>query len=243
MSTSKIFNFDNADIGEINKYIKYKEISNENKLYKIELNIQDNLNLLVHDYKNDFPLIIDEMKGFFSICSTYYNIVTIDDKKYLVSKYVNDISFRKYKEYNKNKISYERDVKKMLIFNWLMCVNDLSLNIENKFLVRPLLNYKVADTLNSNFICVCSTNEKGFHYLNTKEYEAYNNPPSTIIKEWFDNSIEKFYEFTKNMVCQIDSEKLRMEATNIVNKYDKDYISWVNSMYNRVRDVKNALVS
>jgi hypothetical protein len=235
-----MLNFDNSYVGEIDSYIINERIDEENKLSIISLSIQNELEIILFDYKNNFPLIIDEMKKLFVICRTYYNIVSVKNKKYLAVKYTNDVSFKVYNENNVNKSIYERDIRKLIIFNWLMCINDISLNLENKFYVRPIAKVKVSNTRKNNMVIFYSINEKGFNYLNSKEYEKSSNIPISLVKEWFNNSIELFYEYVNDMINDIDCDKLRNEASKIVNKYDKEYISWVNAMYNRVRDAKFA---
>jgi hypothetical protein len=68
-----IFNFDNINVGEIDNIISEKFYNDKNKLFKIKLN--NDLILNVFKYKNDFPLILDEVKPLFNMLRTKYNIV------------------------------------------------------------------------------------------------------------------------------------------------------------------------
>lgn len=226
-----IFSFNGENVGEINQYIKLKHFTNENKLYRLELNIQNNLTINVVKYKNLFPLIINEIKPIFSILNVRYNIVLIDGIKYLAYKNYNNIPLEEYvKESNyKNSLAH-LDLQRLFVFNWLMCLGS---NYENNIYVFPNSNNPhLINVKKSTNVFFISIKEHSFKYLSTDCIISRH-----IIKEYFNNSEEQFYKIAKNMVRDIDINALRQEMNKIVNKYDNDFIGWVNVVYDRITNL------
>jgi hypothetical protein len=230
----KLINFNNSNIGEIDNYINRKYYDDNGYLIKVDLNIQDNLSLTLIKYKNDFPLILDEIKHYFGICKTFYNIVVIDKVKYLAFRNLNEISLKEYKSYKEsNKEICMIDARAMYVFYYLMCIKDISLNEDNSFYIRPLLKSDIVDTKNTSSFCLISIDNKSFYYF-SKDCKI----PISIIKEWFDNSLELFYKYVGEMVKDIDVDKFKFKVLEIVKSYDENYISWVNAVTENLRNSK-----
>jgi hypothetical protein len=228
-----IFNFDNINVGEIDNIISEKFYNDKNKLFKIKLN--NDLILNVFKYKNDFPLILDEVKPLFNMLRTKYNIVIIDKIKYYAYKNLNNTPLKEYVKHNVIKNTMKHiDLQQIFIFNYLMCINS---NFENNIYVFP--SYDRASIIDTKYeYCV------SFKVINEKSYK-YDSSDSEIskriLKEWFNNSIDDFLRIASKMVRSMDPDLLRFELLKIVRKYNDDYVSWVNSVYNKVREVRGML--
>jgi hypothetical protein len=209
-----------------------KFYNDKGKLDKIELSIKDyndsNLILNTITYKNDFPIILNEIKKFFYIPSVEYYITIIENKKYLVYENNNCINLKDYiKEQDLKNDMRCYNLKRVLAFNYLMCINS---NFENKIYVFPNnLNPYIMNNLKMERVNFKTINEKSFKYdCNKVEISNY------IIKEWFNNSLEDFRKVSKDLVKGINPEILRQEMLKICKKYNDDYVSWVNSVYSKI---------
>lgn len=229
----QFLNFDNSDFGCIDEYISEKIYNEKNKLYKVKLNIQNDIILNVVKYKNAFPLIISDVKKYFKIPRVYYNIVTINGVKYLAYENLNNISFKDYtKNINlKNEKFLRYQLQDIFAFNWLMCINS---NYENNICVFPnTYTPFVIDTKNSKNILFKSVNEKSFKF-NTYNHEISKN----ILDKWFNGSLEEFQSVVKSLVNELDPDNLRIEITKIVNKYDNNFVSWINPIFENISTSK-----
>lgn len=231
---TNIFTFNNTNIGNIDKYINEK-FYNDGKLFRIELNIQNNLVINVSKYKNEFTFIINECKEFFHIEKTNYNIVLIDNIPYLAYKNLNNVSLNEYLQHTdvKNKLSC-LEIQRIFIFNWLMCVNN---NFENKIYVFPSEKvYPIADVKNTDDVYFLTINEKSYKIDSFKSKISEN-----ILNKWFKNSEDFFNENVRRMIKFIDPNFLRRELIKIVNKHNNDYVYWVNSVYEKILNLKTYL--
>jgi hypothetical protein len=194
------------------------------------------------EFKNEFPLIIDCVKPYFNIINTGYNVVLINNEKYLIYKHNNEMILSEYT----NKINYKfdsykniklkNDIKKIIIFNWLMCIaNGTYADFEQRVLVKnlnPLINLEECDSV----LYLYTFNEKNCSInLDDKSLSI----PQTTLNRWFDGSLENFYTETKNLIRGMDADSLKSKLSDIVNYYNNDYISWVNAVFERFRFVKN----
>jgi hypothetical protein len=224
-----LFHFDNKYIGEIKQYIKRPIYNEKGKLEKLELNIQDNLIVNVINYKNNFTFIINECKNIFNIIETNYNIVSINDKPYLIYKNYNDIPL---KNITITDFSNLYRLQKVFVFNWLMCIN---CNFENKIRVLPdFHNYEVCDIRNSTNLFFKTVGEKSFKKDNYEDIL-----PRHIIKKYFNDSVENFYEIVKIMLKDIDVDSLKNKLIKLCKENGEDYIYWVNTVYKHLLNLKN----
>jgi hypothetical protein len=232
-----MFNFNGSDLGDISKYVKIRYYDEKHKkLFKVRVETRsEDLLINLVEFKNELPLIIDRIKKVFSICPTNYNIVKIDDIKYLSFMNFNDVNFKDYKINNLNrKWCYEDNIRKIIIFNWLMCIKNLDITLENRIYVRPYNFSFCIDPLKCRNVLLLSTSENDFYpILNTKA-----EIPTSTVKEWFKGSIDFFYEVVSDVLQEIDVDILRSTLTEIINKYNNDYMPWLNSVYNRITNAK-----
>ena len=218
----------------IDKLIIEKIFNDKNKLHKVKLKLKDEeeLVLSVFKYKNDFPLILDEVKRHFTIFEAKYIIVIIDNVKYIAYKDFDNIPLKEYLKYNNLDNTYKKyELQQVFIFNYIMCINS---NFEDKIYVFPsFCETIISDMRYASSVFFKVINEKSYKY-DSDESEI----SKRILKEWFDDSLEKFQEMSYEMVKGINPEKLKWELERIVSKYDNNYVSWINSVYNKVKEVK-----
>lgn len=218
----------------IDKLIVEKIFNDKNKLHKVKLVLKDGEDetLSVFKYKNDFPLILDNIKKYFTVFETKYIIVMIDNVKYLAYKDLDNIPLKEYLKFNNLDNSYKKyEIQQIFIFNYIMCINS---NFEDKIYVFPsFCENIISDMIYTDSVFFKVVNEKSY------KYDSNNSEISKrILKEWFNDSVEKFQEMSYEMVKAINPEKLKWELERIVSKYDNSYVAWINSVYNKVKEVK-----
>jgi hypothetical protein len=231
--------YNGSNIGPVDQYIIEKYYNEDKILFKIDLIYKEQIiTLSVHKYKNDIPLILDDMKIHFGLCKTHFNICNIENEDYLIYKNCNEISILEYKNHNiNNKKYYIKDIRNIFVFYWLMNVKNYSLSLDNYIYVRSLNFSEIENVKDSDLVCFHSIYDKGYNLL---ENSMTHDVPNSIIKEWFDDSVELFYEYVGKMIKSIDCEKFRQVFTKIIKKYknNNDYISWVNITYSKLLNSK-----
>lgn len=227
MSEIKL-NFDNSDVGDIDRLITEKFFDEDNELYKLRLNIDNNLIINVFKFKNKFPLLINKIKKYFSVNAMNYNIVSIDNIKYYAYMNNNNVPL---KEYVKTvDIKYELSayhIKKNLAFNWLMCI---TLNCENNFYVFSTnIDPFIADMKNAKNVSVKFINEKNF-----KTDITNHSISKVLLNKYFKGSEEEFQKTVKKLVNEVDVDIFRIKVKEIIQEIDPELIPWLNSVYNNI---------
>jgi hypothetical protein len=226
-------------IGDIDNFISEKfyknNLESEDKiLSSIKLNINiDNQNIYnVIDYTNEVPLILDSMKSYFFIAKTHYIVANIEGKKYLVYRNQNEVSLNHYLNNNIKNVEYI--VQRIFTFSWLMCIKKgFCLSYEDKIMVKNLNPFltKVSE---------CKSLLQGFT-INEKKYmiDINEDVSTTILSKWFKGEIEIFYNVAKEMLEGVDIEAFRSSFKDVILFYNDDYVCWINSVYNRMKFIKN----
>lgn len=134
--------------------------------------------------------------------------------------------------------------RQLIAFNWVMCLSyPHNVKVENNILVEPYFYEpcEAFDTYGSDAVVFIYTNEDlNINTQYTKKFISGDfDTPKTIIREYFNNSQELFYEHVSRIVMNIDPNKLKFELLKIVNYHNKEYIPWVNLVYERVLNAKN----
>jgi hypothetical protein len=226
-------------IGSIDKIIDeiiYK--NNEIDKFKINMNLYDDDKLAynVFKYKNEIPLIVDSMKKYFSLIKNNYVIANIKNERYLIYRSHNHISVEDYLKVNSIKYIID-SVRDIFAFNWFMCVkNGVCLSYEKNIKIRtfnPLITNIGECTLS---LLPYTIGETGYISDINKDIIS-----PTILNKWFDGKLETFYKVARRLLEGIDADAFRNYLEEIINFYNKDYISWVNNVYNRVKFIKSCL--
>lgn len=193
-----------------------------------------------YKFTNELTLIVDLIKKYFFIRRNFYDVVSITNEKnikelYIIYEYENDITLMEYKSDNK-KIGYlvNDSIKRIIAFNWLLCIKRGTNNIENKIFVRS--GIKHLTRVKECRSVILFTNPEKNYYLNS---ETSFDIPKHILNEWFEGKIENFYISMKEMIRGIDENYFREELKKIIGLYNNDYLYWLNSVIERFRFVKN----
>jgi hypothetical protein len=226
--------FDGNFVGSIDKYIKEKIYDENNKLIKI-ININnDSFNLLL--MTNELPLILDSIKPYFYLIKTKYNIVLIENVKYLMYECENEITLSKYMSSKNDNCFLMENVRRRIVFNWLMCIKKCSKSYyeENIYIktYNPLIT-RVEEC--SNLLKFFTINENDYYTDILKNSEI----PKSVLDEWFNGSYEIFYSYVQELLKGIDVNILRSKISNIIGFYNGEYAYWLNSVYDRILNAKN----
>jgi hypothetical protein len=121
--------------------------------------------------------------------------------------------------------------------------------IRRLFCFRHLMCFKSNYTSNIGVVLYDSSNVSRLDYpisLNEKNY-CYNSDdnscrvPKNVIKEWFDNDIELFYETMKDFVTNLNLEDEFIFKCTLIKhikkkyRYDNFIVFWLNSMLENLR--------
>ncbi len=218
----KFDNFTNS--GSIDDYILNKIYDKNRKIIGANLNIQDNLFINVFKYKNDFPLILNEVKCILGCNYVKYGIVYIKDEKYLAYENSNNISLKNHLDLDIIKSNYDINlIRNLFIINYILHVN-----INYNICIFNTNSCETDDILNFTSIKFHSVNEKNSKDIGNRIFNG-------IFKKYFDDSIELFERTEKSVLDKIEPEMLKQEMFKICIKYnkdrDKEYISWINKVY------------
>jgi hypothetical protein len=227
-----LFNFDNSkDVGCIDEYITDKFFNQKDELYRIKLNIQNELTLDVYKYKNEFPLVLNKIKAYFKVPSLDYNIATIEGVKYLVYESLNNIPLKDYKLDVYKSFSYYK-IRQIIAINHLLCINS---NYEkNIYVFSNHFNPNVIDMPNSRYVSFKTIKEKTFKYDIIKHEIS-----KSILDKWFNGSLEEFRKTVKDLADEINPEPFNQEMLKICRIYNDDkFIYWTNSVYNKIIEAK-----
>jgi len=231
------------DIGDIDEFIVSSSFdikspieSDYNNTIKLKFHPdEDSVEFRVVKYSNHIPIILDSIKTFFRIFETKYNVAYINNTRVLIYETRNEIPLKIYMK-NRTKFSpvFIYSLRKMFAFQWIMCMNTIN---DDKIFVRPL-HSNVTKVVNSDRVVPVSIGE-----LTYKIDSAV--LPSKIIKTYFDNDIELFYEIAYDIIKEYDPVDIKFKMSKIIKKYEseslynKTLMFWVNSVYERVNIVIN----
>ncbi len=233
---------------ESSKFINNKFYNDNGDVISIQIS-DTRFNLI--KYKNEFGLILNKIKPYFNLIYNIFYKLELDGNKYLMYKSINDISLLEFEKFNVNskKIinSNITEIRKILVFNWLMCVNQNTLSeVKNNIRITTfsdnrVINFKNISSCHLNLIFNYFNESLEFNNMYSKKYltSGSKDLPKTIIKEYFDNSIELFYDYVCFIMDGIDPTNLKIELLKIVRKYNQEYIPWVNVVYERLLSAKN----
>jgi hypothetical protein len=126
------------------------------------------------------------------------------------------------------------EIRRLFCFRYLMCLKS---NFEVNIAVVLMEKGKV-----SRLDYPISINEKNYCFAS---FNSSSNIPKTVIKKWFNNSIEFFHDFMKsfienlNLVKEIDFKYKIIDHIKKKYKYDGDIVFWFNSILERLRIYNN----
>jgi hypothetical protein len=205
--------WDNTFIGEIDTLVS--ESNNEKN--KINILIC-NEKVSLYEFENFIPLICEELKELFKLRKSGKHIVKYKNKHMLMVKSKNQFNLKYYLESQNIKINklpdyIKNEVKKFIAFRYICC---LKTNTEKCFdiVFDPLVPPYIIDT-----------SEDDINY-NSKISQR-------LITDWYGNT-ENFHNTIKELINDRDITLLRFQIQKIIEKFDKNLITWSNVIYNRM---------
>lgn len=213
--------WDGTHLGVIDKFIHKiddtrlsiwtRNIKNQNKLVEIRIT----------KYKDDIPLIADELKSLFNIIKVGMHRCIINNEEYIISKSQTDITLNEFFEhYGRSYITqnFINEMRRIFAFRWIIC---LTCNYESKIGVR----------IQDDFIIPISLHENNFS-LYVEENRS--RIPRTILKDWFDNDEENLNNKIRELIDNRNVNELKFKIQDIIKKYSGKYIFWTNSIFERL---------
>jgi hypothetical protein len=226
------FTWDGSDLGSIDKHI-YSCVKSEDDhiLYIWTKNQKGEPKLIpvkILKYKNEIPIIIDECKPLFGIKKVGKHKALLKSIPIILIRYQGDISLKRYLSDTmlvpeKTGKYFIEEIRKVFAFRWLLCLNN---NFENTIEVRTGagINYPI------------SCRENTFNYDSTSSSTRI---PKTIVYTWFENKDELVDSTINTLIKGKDLSVLRFEIQKIIKKYDKQLISWNNSIFEKLLVASN----
>ncbi len=180
--------------------------------------------ILFTDFKGNFtPIILEKIKDLFEISKNGIQVAKLNKKNILLHKIENTVNLKTYLFENnltlkKLPLSFKKEVRKIIAFKWIFClktINEGSIYVRNQ------------GSLGSSSPEILSFKENSFSYFNDSISQK-------LIKDWFDNGFEGFYNTCKELINDRDISFLRLQIQKIIETYDKDLIAWSNEIFKRL---------
>jgi hypothetical protein len=249
-------------VGNIDEFIIERFYNNDHKLCEVKIKDENNdeYTFSVFKYENGFPLILDEVKKLFDgIKSLNYIKVSITTDPTIKNSSIDEYLMYRHLESTplhehelKPNFRIDLRLQNVFVFNWLMGITNYN---ENKIFA---FKRKFITDSNSNDVSYATVNEKRCNILTEEKIynlssstkirdEFANYPPSKhILDKWFGGGgrgpgtrEENFYRIAKNLVINIDPTLLKIKMLKIVKMYDESFKTWVDFVFDRVRNIKD----
>lgn len=222
--------WDNSDIGPIDDAIVFYSKKYEDDLLYVWECKKNKLKIVpirILKFKDDIPLIVEELKKIFMIPTVGKHKASLKDELCIITKYENDIPYENFFEtHSKKGLSpgFIKEMQRLYIFRFLVCLN---CNYENRVEIRQ----------SSSGIYPISCREAKF------ALSSDNNAcrlPNNLVRDWFNNDHYNAIMLAKEMIDDFDITLLKFKLGDIIHKYEHGkYIAWVNTIYDRLLTVKN----
>jgi hypothetical protein len=151
---------------------------------------------------------------------------SLKDELCIITKYENDIPYENFFEtHSKKSLSpgFIKEMQRLYVFRFLVCLN---CNYENRIEIRT--------GMGAHFPISCRENTYSLDPV-----DSASRIPKNVIKEWFENNDEMVIDVAKDMLSVAsDITMFKFHISDNIRKYEKGkYISWVNSIYDRIRNM------
>lgn len=205
--------------------------------------------ILVLKFKNNFPLIVDELKDVFGLTRMFYHRCTINNTEYIIGRQWNCNTT--LQDYDKNENHYGEEtplfmleIRRIYAFR---AVFFLSFNNDNSVYVKPLGKSLYNTTIKRNTALPISRIENSYSIVKQSTQSPSNTSggiskiihtpkrhglvPKRIIAKYFDNDEEMFYNEILKMRSEISAVDIKYKMLELIKKYEPDsYIDWVNAV-------------
>lgn len=219
--------WDGSNIGPIDDNIYQCRKSEDDHILTLwYMNDKEEIKLIdvkVLKYKNEVPIIVDECKPIFGLKKVGKHKATLKGEMVILVRYKGDISLKKFFTMTLMKPSkmgkpFIDEIRKLFVFRWFMCLNN---NFDNTVEVRT----------GSGINFPISCRENTFNY---DPDDKATRIPNTVMKHWFEDDEFLVDDCILNFVKDKDVCMLRFEIQKVIMKFDKQLISWNNSIFEKL---------
>ena len=216
-------------LGEIDSYVvAYRKNDYDDCIFLWELRSQklQLTEVRIMKYKDDIPLIADDLKKLFQLPQVGKHRGLFKGQECIITRFLGDVSYERYfYEKKKDEINTGllQEIRRLYVFRYLVCLN---CNYENRIEIRT--------GMGAHFPISCRENTYSLDPV-----DSASRIPKNVIKEWFENNDEMVIAVAKDMLSVAsDITMFKFQISDTIRKYEKGkYISWVNSIYDRIRNM------
>lgn len=215
-------------LGEIDRYtVAYRKNDYDDCIFVWELKSKKLIltEVRIMKYKDDIPIIADDLKALFQLPQVGKHRGTFKGQECIITRFLDDISYERYFYENKRETitsGLVQEIRRLYVFRYLICLN---CNYENRIEIRT--------GLGTHFPISCRENTYSLDPI-----DSASRIPKNVIKEWFDNDDEMVVAVAKEFLEGKDITMFKFKIGDTIRKYDHGkYISWVNSIYDRIRNM------
>lgn len=163
-------------------------------------------------YKNDFPLLADELKSVFGIVKIGRHSCIYKKKKYIMNRY-----FEKINDEILNLKKEKKSIKKCFVFRYIM------------------------GFYNNNLKCLCLTKYGVCNFVSSFEedhvkFDKKIDIPNVLVNNWFGGH-EKFLKFKHKMFKNYDLIILRIEIENIISKINSQHLTLSLNIIKKIEEI------
>jgi hypothetical protein len=215
-------------LGEIDKYVvAYRRNDYDDCIFLWEFRSKK-LNLTevrIMKYKDDIPLIADDLKALFQLPQAGKHRAILKGQECIITRYLGDVSYENYfcgKDKEALSPGFIQEIRRLYVFRYLICLN---CNYENRIEIRT--------GLGAHFPISCRENTYSLNPI-----DSASRIPKNVIKEWFEDKDEMVIDIAKEMLDGKDITMFKFQISDAIRKYEHGrYISWVNAIYDRIRNM------
>ena len=233
---SKLY-FDGEFLGDFSEYIPSK-IINKSHIILTDINVEcedgsiESFKVIIKLYE-PFELLCQMVLKELDIIHTEYAVIQLYGKKCLMHRFFDEIPFNEvYPTFDMNAPAITRNsikyIKKMLALQWLLCLNEIT---EKNIYIQMISKYN-GDNPDHPFDYIIQY-MYGFGKFNLVPHYKPNRFKK-IIRTWFDNSIDNFYDIIKEILKDRDISLFKIRVRDMVLKTDKNLIFWYNTFARRI---------
>jgi len=210
-----VLKWDGSDLGDISNHITHTHESSTQTYYYI---MGSFIIVTLKEYRNNIPLISDELKPLFNLPKVGRHCVAVGNKKYIMSRYYGH-EFQLEQKYIKVFPQLGNSIKLCYTFRWIL---GLTLSSDSSMIVRKYPN---------ELITAISYKEINLDYTDLKRGSKLS---QKCLRQWFNDSNEEINNTVKLMINDRDLSLLRFDIDRVVRRVDKNMVWWTAFILERL---------
>lgn len=239
-----ILSWDGTHIGDITNDISFHPVEKSQRDTHIgDLATYRNTTILVLNFDDKFPLIIDELKDTFSLTRMFYHQCTIENKEYTICRQWDcDTTLALYSQHPDHFPEtpfFIMELRRIFAFR---SVFFLSFNNDTSIYVKPLgVNLYNKDIQKNTALPISRIETKynitkqvldSVNNISSRFFKTHGSVPKHIITKYFNNDYDMFYDEVVKIRSEISAIDIKYKMHALIKKYEPDnFIDWVNAVY------------